>query len=164
MFRRVLRCAVLVAVACCSTAFAQDAKPAAAVPTADEIKRVLDYQENGKDLGPVLLELVPCLKVDTTKGSATIYNCVEPVTGPVKKNTTVSAWMAFFCPKGGKYEDLTVQFLFEGQVRQTLDVTVEGLSRTRTYRSQTFGKAGKWQIKVMRGDKELASTNVTVEN
>jgi hypothetical protein len=155
-----LRRALLVAIATCGTAsFADDASP----PTADEIKRVLDYQENGKDLGPVLLDLVPCLKVDLTKGSATIYNCLEPITGPIKKNTTVNAWMAWFCPKGGVYEDLTIQFVHEGQVRQTFDLKVEGISRTRTFRSHTFGKSGKWQIKVSRGDKEVGSANVTVE-
>jgi hypothetical protein len=45
-----------------------------------------------------------------------------------------------------------------------VDIKVEGLSRTRTFRSHAFGKAGKWQLKVFRGDKELASANVTVEN
>jgi hypothetical protein len=155
-----LRRALVVAFAAFATAaFAEDSAP----PTADEIKRVLDYQENGKDRGPILIELTPCLKVDTTKGSPTLYNCVEPITGPIKKNTTVHAWLAFFCPKGGVYDDITLQFLFEGQVRQTVDVKVEGLSRTRTYRSHTFGKSGKWQIKLARGDKELATANITVE-
>ena len=123
----------------------------------------LDYQENGKDRGPILVELMPCLKVDLAKGSPTIYNCLEPISGPIKKNSTVNAWMVWFCPKGGVYDDLTVQFLYECQVRQTLDLKVEGLSRTRTFRSHTFGKSGKWQIKVARGDKELATANVTVE-
>ncbi len=155
----------VLAVTAATFAVAQDAAPAApATPTADEIKRVLDYQDNGKDRGPVLLELTPCLKVDLTKGSPTQYNCVDPVGGPIKKNTTVNAWVAFFCPKGGSYDDLSIQFLHEGQVRQTADVKVEGFSRTRTFRSHQFGKPGKWQIKVLRGDKELASTNVTVEN
>jgi hypothetical protein len=144
-------------------ALAEDALPAAAAPTADEIKRVLDYHENGKDLGPVLLDLVACLKVDTTKNSPTIYNCLEPVTGPVKKNATVSAWTAWFSPKGGTYEDLSIQFLHEGVVRTTLDVKVEGGWKTRNFRSHTLGKAGAWQIKVLRGDKELGSVKLTVE-
>jgi hypothetical protein len=145
------------------TSWAQDASTVVKAPTADEIKRVLDYQESGKEAGPVLLELVPCTKVDITKGSATQYNCLEPVTGPIKKNTTVNAWMSWFCPKGGVYEDLTVQFLHEGQIRQTIDLKIEGFSRTRTFRSHQFGKAGKWQIKVLRGDKELGAASVTVE-
>lgn len=163
VLRRVLTVTSLVSVFVAPSAWADDAT-AGAPPTADEIKRVLDYQDNGKDKGPVLLELIPCLKVDTSKGSATQYNCIETISGPIKKNTTVNAWTSWFCPKGGSYEDITVQFLHEGQVRQTVDLKVEGLSRTRTYRSHTFGKAGKWQIKVFRGDKELSVQNITVEN
>ncbi len=150
-------------------ALAQDAAatppaaPPAPAPTADEIKRVLDYQETGKDRGPVLLELVPCLKVDLTRGSPTQYNCIEPITAPIKKGTTVNAWTAFFCPKGGSYDDLSIQFLHENQVRQTADLKVEGFSRTRSFRSHQFSKSGKWVIKVLRGDKELGSAQVLVD-
>jgi hypothetical protein len=157
------RLVLLCCTTCALSAFAQDGGSPPAAPSADEIKRVLDYQENGKESGPVLLDLVPCLKVDITKGSPTMYNCTEPITGPVKKNSVVNAWMAWFCPKGGSYDDLSVQFLHEGQVRQTLDLKIEGLSRTRTFRSHQFGKPGKWQIRVLRGDKELGTANITVE-
>jgi hypothetical protein len=160
---------VIVVVLSAVHAFAQDPtaspapSPALPAPTADEIKRVLDYQESGKDRGPVLLELVPCLKVDLTKGSPTQYNCVEPITAPIKKGTTVNAWTAFFCPKGGSYDDLSIQFLHENQVRQTADLKVEGFSRTRSFRSHQFTKSGKWVIKVLRGDKELGSAQVVVD-
>jgi len=140
---------------------AQDA-PAPAVPTAAEIKKVLDYQDNGKDVGPVLLDLVACNKVDQAKGP-TQFHCIEPVSGPVKKNSVVSAWLQFFCPKDGKYEDITVQYLFDGQIRNTYDVSVASLGRTRTWKSSTLGKSGKWTIKVLRGSAELATANVTVE-
>jgi hypothetical protein len=160
------RVLVVAALVCATAAPGQDAGVRAtpvAVPTADELRRVLDYQEHGKDRGPVLLDLMPCLKVDTTKGSSTQYNCLEVVSGPIKKGTVVNAWTSWFCPKGGAYDDLAIQFVHEGVVRQTIDVKIEGLSRTRTYRSHTFSKAGKWQIKVLRADKELASATVIVE-
>ena len=147
---------------CARFALAENAPPGSA-PTADEIKRVMDYQEHGKAHGPVLLDLLPCLKVDTAKASATAYDCVEPVKGPVKKGTTVSAWMSWLCPRGGVYEDLVVQFVHEGQVRQTIDLKVEGLARVRMFRSHQLGKSGQWQIRVTRGDKELATAAVTVE-
>lgn len=156
------------AVVAASLAFAEDPAPAPAAPagpppSADEIKRVMDYQDNGKDRGPALLDVVACLKVDQTKGSPTIFTCIEPVTGPVKKATTVNAWIQFFCPKGGKYEDLKVQWLLGNEVRQTTDFTVEGLARTRTWRAHTPPKAGKWTIKIVQGEgKELGSTTFTV--
>ncbi|MEW5740464.1 MAG: hypothetical protein AB1938_16170 [Myxococcota bacterium] len=164
-FRLTLSCALVVA----SLALAQEAAPAAPAtppappPPADEIKRVMDYQENGKDRGPALLELTPCTKVDNTKGSPTANTCIEPVTGPVKKGTTVFAWTLWFCPKDGKYEDVSIQFLHEGQVRSTVDVTIQGLARTRTWRGYSLTKPGKWEIKILRGTQELGATSVTVE-
>lgn len=156
------------AVLCSALAFAQDAAPApsAPPPTADEIKRVMDYQDNGKDRGPALLDVVACNKVDNAKGSPTAFTCIDPVAGPVKVKTTVNAWVQFFCPKGGKYEDLKIKWLLGTETYETQDFTVEGLARTRTWRAYTPKKAGKWTIKVLRGDegKELGSVSFTVEN
>lgn len=157
----------VLAVLFATSAFAQDpaAAPAAApppAPTADEINKVLDYQDNGKDVGPILLKIVPCTKVDSAKGP-TQFTCIEPITGPVKKGTTVHAWVQFFCPKDGKYDDVTIQWQLDGSTRTTTDVSVSGLGRTRTWKASGLTKPGKWTIKVMRGDKELGSANVTVE-
>ncbi|MFZ5440628.1 MAG: hypothetical protein ACOZQL_11515 [Myxococcota bacterium] len=166
MFRRSL----LLAAAVSSFAFAQEAAPAAPTgpveppPPADMIKKVVDYLENGKDRGPALLDVIPCVKVDNTKGSPTQFQCIEPVNGSVKKGTTVFAWLQWYCPKDGKYEDVQVQFLHEGQVRQTIDVPVSGFGRTRGWRGANMAKVGKWTIKVSRGDKELGSTTVDVAN
>jgi hypothetical protein len=145
-----------------TTALAQEAS--APPPTAEEIKRVLEYQDNGKDRGPALLDVIVCSKVDQAKGSATQFTCLEPVTGPVKKGSIVNAWVQFFCPKGGKYEDIKIQWLHGTEVRQTTDIVVEGLARTRTWRAHTPPKAGKWTVKVLQGDKELGAASFTVEN
>ncbi len=143
---------------------AQAAAPAMKpIPPADELKRALDYLEAGKESGPALLDVIPCLKVDQTKGSPTMFTCLEPVTGPLKKGATVQAWTHWFCPKDGKYEDVTIQFLLDGEVRSTNDVTVSGYGRTRTWRGQNLSKPGKWQVKVLRGGKELGTANIVVE-
>ena len=64
----------------------------------------------------------------------------------------------------GSYDDVSIQFLFEGQVRSTIDVKLDkGGQRSRTWRSAALGKPGKWDIKVVRGAKEMASAQVTVE-
>ena len=88
-----------------TTAFAQDAgnapaAPAQPPPPAEEVRRVLDYYFNGKDRGPTLVELKACLKVDATKESATRFECLEEVKGPVKVNTTIHGWTMWFLPKG----------------------------------------------------------------
>jgi hypothetical protein len=168
MLRRI---AVAAALSVSALAAAQDAgvpaAPAAppyegAPPTAEMIKKVLDYQEKGAAAGPVLLDLVPCLKVDNAKGSPTQFQCIEPVGDKVPKGTTVFAWLQWLCPKDGKYEDVQIQFLHEGQVRKTVDNPVAGFGRTRGWRGENFNKVGTWTIKVIRGAQELGSKTVNV--
>ncbi len=161
------RFVALVAVLFAVSAFAQDAAPAAApppAPTPEEINKVLNYEDNGKDVGPILMVIQPCNKVDTAKGSPTQFTCIEPITGPVKKGSTVNAWLQFFCPRGGKYEDITLQWLLDGQVRTTTDVKVEGVGRTRTWKASSLAKPGKWTIKLQRAGADMgAPVTVTVE-
>lgn len=168
MLRRI---AVAAALSVSALAAAQDAGvPAAPAalpyegppPSAEMIKKVLDYQEKGAPAGPVLLDLVPCLKVDNAKGSPTQFLCTEPVGDKVPKGTTVFAWLQWLCPKDGKYEDVQIQFLHEGQVRKTVDNPVAGFGRTRGWRGENFNKVGTWTIKVTRGAQELGSKTVNV--
>jgi hypothetical protein len=135
-----------------------------AVPTSEEVKKVIEYYNNGKDQGPVLAEIVPCLSVDQKKGSATFLECTEPVAGKVKKGTLVNAWMNWLVPKDGKYEELAVQWLFEGVVRTTQDLklTISG-TNIRTWLASTPSKVGKWEIKVLMGSKELGGAKFEVE-
>ncbi len=152
------------------SAFAQGADAGAApgrevpTPTPAEAKKVTDYYFYGQSQGPLLMEFKPCLKVDSGKESPTKNECLEPVTGPVKKGTTVHAWTLWLVPEGGSYDDVSIQFAFEGQVRATIDVKLDkGGQRSRTWRSSSLSKAGKWTIKVVRGTQELASAPITVE-
>lgn len=141
---------------------AAPAAPVAPPPTAEQIKQFLDYQEKGAAAGPVLLDLVPCTKVDSTKGSPTQYQCVEAVGATVPKGTTVFAWLQWMVPKDGKYEDVQIQFLHEGQVRKTVDNPVAGFGRTRGWRGENFNKVGKWTIKVIRGAQEFGTVDINV--
>jgi hypothetical protein len=145
-------------------AFLLSASPAfSAPPTPDEVNRVLDYFNTGKDDGPILLELTPCLKVGKAPGEERM-SCLEPVTGPVKKKAVLNAWTRWFVPKDGKYEDLSFQFLLGGEPRETKDLSLEKGSTTgnSAYKAATLSKAGEWEVKVRRGDKVLGSAKVTV--
>jgi hypothetical protein len=141
--------------------------PAAALaqtePTADEIHRVLDYFNSGKGKGPILTEFKACASVDTKKDSPTRFECTEEVTGAVKKGSLIHAWTAWFVPQGDSYEDISVQFLHEGSLRSTQDLSVATAYRTRTFKTQALTKSGNWEVRIVRGDKVLASTKVTVE-
>jgi len=142
---------------------AEEAKPIPPKPTKEEVLKVVQYQLSGKGGGPVLTVLTPCLEVDQKKGSATQWDCISPVDGPVKKNTTVSAWTQWLVPQDDKYDDLMIQFVHEGVVRSTTDLTLENPSyKARTFRSSKLTKPGKWELKVLRGSEELGSAVVTV--
>lgn len=129
--------------------------PAAALQT-------ITYYFDGKDDGPVLMDAMACLKVDDEKGSDTRYECLEPLSGTVAKNTRVYGWTKWLVPKGGVYEDVMIQFLHDGMVRTTKDVKLTESLRMRTYRSEKLTKAGEWEIKIIRGSETLKSFKVTV--
>ncbi|MFL5320256.1 MAG: hypothetical protein ACJ790_11420 [Myxococcaceae bacterium] len=132
-------------------------------PAPQEIKKVVDYYMNGKDGGPILVEVKPCLKVDADKASPTFNDCVEPVNGDVQKGKSVSAWMMWFVPKGAKFDDMSVQISLDGAVRETKDFSISDSMRTRSYKSIMLSKAGKWTFKVMRGTTEFGKFDVNVK-
>jgi hypothetical protein len=132
-------------------------------PTGEEAKRVTDYYFYGRDKGPLMIQLVPCLKVDTNKDSPTKNECIEPIKGPVKKGQALHAWTMWLSPDGGAYDDVFVQFLHEDQVRTTVDVKLDRGFRARTWRTTQLSKAGRWTIKVMRGKEELGKADVQVD-
>ncbi|MBI5544360.1 MAG: hypothetical protein HY901_10750 [Deltaproteobacteria bacterium] len=132
-------------------------------PSPEEIHRVLDYFNSGKGRGPILTGFRACVAVDTRKDSSTRFECTEEAAGTVKKGTLLHAWTAWFVPQGDSYDDVVVQFLHEGSLRSTHDLSVSGAFRTRSFKSQTLSKSGTWEIKVVRAEKVLASSKIVVE-
>ena len=133
-------------------------------PSGEEVKKVIEYFNIGKDQGPILAELKPCLTVDSKKGSATIWDCTEPVAGKVKKGATVHAWMNWLVPKDSKYDDLTIKWIFDGDTRNATDLSLTSAAiGARYFKSHTVDKVGKWEIKIVRGGKELGTAKFEVE-
>lgn len=150
----------LVVTAFALPAFAQEAAPAA--PTAEEIKRVTEYFLKGKDVGPVLMDFIPCKK--TGKNADGKLMCEEPLGATAKKGDPLIAFVKFFVPKGGKYEDLKIKFLLNGEVRSTSDFTLtEAFSGYSNYKQTTASKPGTWEMHVLRGETLLQTAKITVE-
>jgi len=151
---------LLVAVASlgASAAFASAGKPSSA-----EARRVIEYYYTGKAEGPLLVDSVLCLKVDTAEGSASRHNCVEKAGETVPNGTSVAVWTMWMVPSGGSYDDVMIQFLHDGVTRSTMDLPLTSSVRYRTYRRMALSKAGNWEVKVMRGAEELSKHTVTVE-
>ncbi len=137
-----------------------DAPPPA--PSPDEIQRVTAYYLRGAAAGPVLLGLQLCAEVG--KNADGKLECTIELPAKIKKGDKLTAFVRFFAPKGGKYEDIRVRFLLGGEVRTTSDMTVtESWTGYGNYKTTTVSKAGVWEAQVLRGDAVLASRKVTVE-
>ena len=128
-------------------------------PTASEIKKVMDFFRNGQGKGPVLVDLVPCLKVDRPAPGKK-KDCLEGVADEVPKGTVVNAFTRWFVPEGDTYE-LTFEWLHEGEVVSSGTVTVEGSFGYGTWKAKSLTKAGAWEVRVKRGDDVLGSAKMT---
>lgn len=131
------------------------------VPTAAEIKKVMDYFRTGQGKGPVLVDLVPCLKVDRPAPGKK-KDCVEPAGEKVKKGTVVNAFTRWFVPQDDTYE-LTFEWLHEGKVVSTGTASVEGSFGYGTWKAKTLSRPGTWEVRIKRGDEVLGSTKIVAE-
>ncbi len=139
------------------------AKIALPAPSALEVKKVLDYYFGAKGQGPILVELKLCSKVDGSKDSPTRAECTEEATGPIFKKGTLQVWSLWLVPEGDAYEDVTFQYVHDGVARSTFEVPLKAAYRTRVWRPMPLTKSGKWEVKVLRAGKELASLKLNVE-
>jgi hypothetical protein len=133
---------------------------AVAQPAPDQVKAVWDHFQKGQGKGPVLGDAVLCKTVEQ-KNKDTKFECAEPMGDSATKGDTVNVWVAFLVPKDEAIETVTVQALLDGQVRETKDLKLKGESmRTRTWTAFTLKKAGKWEFKIMDGDKALKTLSI----
>lgn len=134
----------------------------AVTPVSKEVKKVVDYYYNGKAKGPLLVDFVPCLKVNLDPKSSSQYSCKTRAKGSLKKGTKISAWTNWLVPEKGNYDDIMIQFVHDGIVRSTQDITLNAGIRKRAFRTIALNKTGKWQIKVLRNRKVIASAKLKV--
>lgn len=131
-------------------------------PTPEEAKKVLEYIYNGKGQAPVLVEAKLCR--DVPKDGDNKGNCVDEITGPLKKGDVAYAWLLFMAPDGDEAKKATVQFEVGGATVATKNMSIPGQQRSRTWFKNTFNKPGTWKIKVMLdGGEELGSRDITVQ-
>jgi hypothetical protein len=131
-------------------------------PSADEIKRVTAYWQRGQAGGPILMDLLLCSEAG--RNAEGRLECLGEVGASLKKNDKLTAFVRFFAPKGGRYDDIKVRFLLNGEVRTTSDLSVtESWVGYANYKTTTVSKAGTWEAQVLRGDVVLAARKVVVE-
>lgn len=136
--------------------------PVPPAPTAAEIQKVTNYFLNGKEGGPILMELSFC--ADVKKNAEGKLACVDPLGDTIKTGETIAAFVKLFAPKGGKYEDIKLRFLLNGEVRSTSDFTVtEAWTGYGNYKKSTASKPGTWEVEVLRGDVVLGKKSIVAQ-
>jgi hypothetical protein len=123
---------------------------------------VTAYYVHGQAGGPILMDLSLCAEVGRNPEGR--LECTAALGPTLKKGDKLTAFVRFFAPKGGKYEDVKVRFLLNGEVRTTSDMTItESWTGYANYKTSQASKAGTWEVQVLRGDVVLASRKVVVE-
>ncbi len=122
-------------------AVTEAALPPPPAPTADDINKVTAYYLRGKEGGPILIEFKLCGAIG--KNPEGKMACDVELGDTIAKGEPVSAFVRFFSPKGGKYEDLKVKFVHNGEVRSTSDFTVtESWTGYANYKRTTVNTVG----------------------
>jgi hypothetical protein len=137
-------------------------EPPPPAPTAEEINKVTAYYLKGKDGGPILIDFRLCGAIG--KNAEGKNACEQELGDTAKKGDALNAFVRFFAPRGGKYENLKVRFLLDGEVRTTSDFTVsESWTGYANYKRTTMSKAGAWEVEVLQGDTVLAKKKVQAQ-
>ncbi len=153
--------------------FAQD------IPTADEVRKVLDFYNNGQGQGIVLRDSKICAGIH--KEGTNKYECkdeiIEFIQGSdssappeVKHKTkvgeTILVWMSFMVPQGDE-EKVIVQYSMGGTARRSSKANVKGSIRYRTWTRYIPKSVGTWEIKIFHdlgeNTRELNSFELIVE-
>ncbi len=137
-------------------------EPPPPAPTAEEINKVTAYYLKGKDGGPILIDFRLCGAIGKNAEGKNV--CEQELGDTAKKGEPLNAFVRFFSPRGGKYENLKVRFLLDGEVRTTSDFTVsESWTGYTNYKRTTMSKAGAWEVEVLQGDTVLAKKKVQAQ-
>jgi len=127
-----------------------------AAPTSKMVKEVVDYFYEGQADGPILTDAKICRTVKS-------LNCEEPADPKAfTAGEPARIWMQFFVPKGATYDDIIVEYKYEGVPRNLASHKVEGSIRYRMVDSYKLNKIGKWTITIKKGLTVLKTFDVNV--
>jgi len=129
---------------------------AMAAPPAKSVKEVVDYFYNGQKDGPILIDSNLCKSIKNLE----CEQALDPAA--VALGDLIHVWMQFFVPKGGVYDDIMVEYKYEGIPRNLNAHRVEGSIRYRVVDKYKVDKPGKWTITIKKGLTSLKQFQITV--
>lgn len=136
----------------------QPATPAA--PTPAEIQKVYEYWSTGKEQGPVLLSVELCADVEKVDGK---WTCKTPMPQPAKKGDDATVLFKLFVPKDGKYDDVKLDAVVDGETKLHKEYSVAASWSYGTFAKTKLTKAGTWTFTIAQGDKKLGQATLDVK-
>jgi len=138
---------------------------AAAKPSADEVNKILEFYDNGYQLGPVIAEAKLCN--DVSREGDEKNNCSSVIDGnSLSVNQNAYVWLKMIVPKGVSREKLIVQFNYNDVTRKVREVNVNAGFRFRTWTKFALDREGSWTVRVMYDNgtdvKQMAEIPVTI--
>lgn len=133
-------------------------------PTAQEIKKVMDFYNTSKDQGIVLVEHALTSTI-IKKGSHKNEYDGKVDGNTIKKGASVYIWMNYMVPK---YDKANVFFEFKrrGKVLRASELQLSGATRYRSWKKLPTNKTGDWKIiitqELAEKDISIATVNYTV--
>ncbi|MGA1870685.1 MAG: hypothetical protein ACMUJM_19295 [bacterium] len=129
---------------------------AIAAPTPQMVKEVIDYYYNGQKSGPILMEAKLCRSIEDNE-------CIEEInTKAVPIGEATKVWMKFLVPREASYDDIFVEYKYQGVPRQLSPYKVEGSIRYRVISTFRPNKVGEWTIIIKRGNNDLKEFSINV--
>lgn len=117
-------------------------------PTPEETKKVVDYYFKGKGKGVILMDYKLCQTIP--RQGAGKYECQQAITDwHVKQGQRVFLWMNFLVPAKTEAKIL-LQLERRNVVRKTINLSLPGSLRHRTWTQVPTQQAGKWKVHILQ--------------
>lgn len=147
---------VILSLALCLAAFADDEEqrtpssvPSASRPSAEEVKKVMDYFNTGKEL--LLTEKKFCKEIG--KDGATKNDCVQELaSNEIVKGEKSFLWMNFMVPKDFKEGNVLIQYNQNGVTRSASQRPIsakDGALRYRLHSQFPTLAPGEYEVSLM---------------
>lgn len=136
---------------------------AADKPTGDEVKRVINYYQNGNEV--VLVDSKLCAEIE--KSGENKNECGKTLDNPLAPKASGYLWMNFLVP-GSEKPTLLVQFKYKNRVLDSDEIRMTNAFRYRTWKRLQTSKSGEWEVTIEQetetGYIPVASLNYTVSD
>ncbi len=130
-------------------------------PSSNETKKVMDYYNEGKGNGAVLVDYELCREMG--KDDDNKNECVLSLSGnDIKVGEEIYLWMNFMIPVDDM-ADIIITYTRNNRIRKTQEITLKSAFRYRTWKKIATDKPGQWTIKIFQEleDKDIDLGSLT---